>query len=1313
MMVLMRDIPRYEILATLGEGALATVYKVRTLKDGSIRALKALKPEHARTDRAVSRFEDEYRILSALHHPTLPEVYDYGAAPDGTPFMVMEHLEGNPLDQYVRENPRDLWLLLYQLNEALAFIHEHDLLHFDLKPSNVLVRRTKALADEEMPLAVLIDFGLSYRRETGGKVKLVGTPGYMAPEVIRGEENLTRAVDYYSLGVILYELIEGRLPFRGSMPDILRAHLADDVTFERRKVEYAELYPWIEKLMSKEPRERLEAFQEFRRAMAARLGETTERIERVFALGYVESLGLVGKKDAWDELKAWASRLSEGLAARRKGVGPSGHDEQTDPSKAAVSDDTVASAQTAASAGVAPHDVLKGSASGLEERIKQDLMASAAAARGRDHREEPIRGIPRVLAITGPPQSGKSHILSALKTELHIRGVNVVSLGRESDYETMVRSGSAGGGVGDGKTAAGARARFEQVDPGSIIIDRFVAVWERLSQMGKEEGVVVIVDDLERASVEEKEFLEYIGKRLGHELAEGKEPGVFLIAVGRSADAKRTLLPVAGKEGALSALEVPPPGKEDAEAIAERFRGHLSGVTEQKSLSAFLQANLQTSASLHASLKQAIAEGCLVHQHGRWRFHDRMVPRVERADSTAAYYQGFFRELKGAARELVAVLVCHPSALSSDELLSISGLSEVDIDQAIETIRPYRIIELAVTQQGRRMDIISNQVREGLRRALEKNERDRIHKRTIAHFAQRVENSSRYFETMGHHYEQIGLVREALLMRVRALATARRTQDVFALRRLCDGGIEYVRHLRSREWRARKWLIERYFIKERVNAEWRVTNNGNLVKVVEDHFARRKREVPLSFLYKYATALERTGNIDACKKVLEDGKGRIEDKKSETYYLLVLEEGNVLYNAQQPADSLKLLDEIRPDVLRSTHRARLYVVYMLDYQRIGDVAAGLRYGNLASELSIESGHYEHLLRVKYEEIKSFLNASRYAEAKRSARASLRVATKHKQYRSLCLILFVVSAVYYEEAKHDRAIRYLDRSIRIALENGMEEQVNEYMLRYAMIYQNLGRYGDAIKCAETVISRILESGAVEQLFYSLLVLFEVSLLAHSPRADAYAERVRAMRKDVRSTYRIGLYYKLMGDYYRREGECERALEEYRKSKEMYAKVAYDDDIARVDVAVGEILIDRGEMSGVTALIKEIRNRILHMQSIDLKAEYCLLNLKYFRRKRAPERLVNRYVHRCETMRERIGDAWVAMKIEAALCEAYAKRGDVPEATRKFERYYDHVKQMAANLPDAEWLEGFNRSPELRHMVITFKGLKKNPGQFVSN
>jgi len=216
-------LPHYEVLEALGEGAVATVYKVRHVRDGSVCALKSLKPAQAGTPQAVKRFEDEFRILKRLHHPSLPEVFDYGITTDGTRYIVMELVDGEPLDRYFAAHKDELWLLIYELTEALAFVHEHDLLHLDFKPDNALIKRTRAFGDRDIPMVTLIDFGLSYQRDVGGAAEAVGTAHYMSPEVIRRGEGLTRAADYYSLGCVLYELVEGAPPFDGSAHDILHA----------------------------------------------------------------------------------------------------------------------------------------------------------------------------------------------------------------------------------------------------------------------------------------------------------------------------------------------------------------------------------------------------------------------------------------------------------------------------------------------------------------------------------------------------------------------------------------------------------------------------------------------------------------------------------------------------------------------------------------------------------------------------------------------------------------------------------------------------------------------------------------------------------------------------------------------------------------------------------------------------------------------------------------------------------------------------------------------------------------------------------
>jgi tRNA A-37 threonylcarbamoyl transferase component Bud32/tetratricopeptide (TPR) repeat protein len=299
---------RYEILGPIGSGAAATVFRVRDVRTGAERAAKVLRPDNGGKPEIRLRFEDEFRILRTLHHPHLPEVHDYGRTPEGGRFLVMELVDGEPIDRYFAAHPRDLWVLLYELCEILVFVHGKNLLHQDIKPSNILVTRTAGPGGER-PMIKLIDFGLTYRRETGAAVKLVGTAGYIAPEVVRGERTLTRAVDYYSLGATLFELLSGAPPFAGTESEVLRAHLEREPVFEEEKLEWAELYPHVRALLGKEPQARLAAFEDFRRAVVARLTGGIGDLDRAYALARIDSLGMVGKRNAWDALIQWLSAV--------------------------------------------------------------------------------------------------------------------------------------------------------------------------------------------------------------------------------------------------------------------------------------------------------------------------------------------------------------------------------------------------------------------------------------------------------------------------------------------------------------------------------------------------------------------------------------------------------------------------------------------------------------------------------------------------------------------------------------------------------------------------------------------------------------------------------------------------------------------------------------------------------------------------------------------------------------------------------------------------------------------------------------------
>jgi serine/threonine protein kinase len=209
-----KNLGHYRIVEVVGQGGMATVYKAEDLRDEKIAAVKVMLPYLSRDEGLKKRFRQEAKMLSRLKHPNIVPILDYGEE-NGHLYYVLPYLPLGSLTDRLTNGPlaiEETAQIISQAAAALQHAHDEGVVHRDVKPSNILL--------DEHGTAQLSDFGFAYWSETTLDLTgsgLVGTPGYMSPEQCLGE-GVTELSDQYSLGVVLYRLVVGRIPFEGETP---------------------------------------------------------------------------------------------------------------------------------------------------------------------------------------------------------------------------------------------------------------------------------------------------------------------------------------------------------------------------------------------------------------------------------------------------------------------------------------------------------------------------------------------------------------------------------------------------------------------------------------------------------------------------------------------------------------------------------------------------------------------------------------------------------------------------------------------------------------------------------------------------------------------------------------------------------------------------------------------------------------------------------------------------------------------------------------------------------------------------------------
>lgn len=227
---------RYEVLAHIGSGGMGEVYKVLDRTTQSVYALKMISPRLAEQKILAKRLEHEAQAARTLVHGNIVSVYDVGTSTDGAPYLIMDYIEGDSLENLlVKEallTPKRALPIFIQIAEALVHAQQKSIVHRDLKPSNILLTRTPGGED----MVKIVDFGIAKvsDQDRADKTKLtqtgelLGTPLYMSPEQCTGEDLDARS-DIYSFGCIMHEVLTGKSPFAADNPvKVILKHLNDN-----------------------------------------------------------------------------------------------------------------------------------------------------------------------------------------------------------------------------------------------------------------------------------------------------------------------------------------------------------------------------------------------------------------------------------------------------------------------------------------------------------------------------------------------------------------------------------------------------------------------------------------------------------------------------------------------------------------------------------------------------------------------------------------------------------------------------------------------------------------------------------------------------------------------------------------------------------------------------------------------------------------------------------------------------------------------------------------------------------------------------
>lgn len=263
---------KYKVESMIGEGGMAVVYKANHMQMERTVVIKVMQETLLVNKTSIERFERECKLTAKLNHPNIVSVYDVGRINDVQPYLVMEYIKGESLaDKISRQGAMPITTaanIIVQICRGLQEAHSQGIIHRDLKPENVLLQEKTDRPD----WVKIVDFGISHLLQGPKRLtktgKMIGTPEYIAPEQLK-DRAIDVRTDIYSLGIMMYELLAGRVPFESeSAESVLMKHLmvepAPLSTYRDDIAENSHLHTIVHKCLNKNPDERYQSVTELR-----------------------------------------------------------------------------------------------------------------------------------------------------------------------------------------------------------------------------------------------------------------------------------------------------------------------------------------------------------------------------------------------------------------------------------------------------------------------------------------------------------------------------------------------------------------------------------------------------------------------------------------------------------------------------------------------------------------------------------------------------------------------------------------------------------------------------------------------------------------------------------------------------------------------------------------------------------------------------------------------------------------------------------------------------------------------------------------